>query len=199
MWRVRYFNHNRVPKFALPILVATLVLFGYYGDWFVAAKKVVVRSDPGLYSVAYFVDGDTLAVKMNGKVEKVRFIGVDTPETKKPNSPVQCYGHEASDFTKTLVGNQKVRLVSDPQSTDRDRYDRLLRYVYLPDGRMVEEETIKNGYGFAYVQFPFTKSDEFSGLQARAKSTSKGLWGKCQPYQESSGRWQTEDLPDAPT
>jgi endonuclease YncB( thermonuclease family) len=182
------------------LVSAALVLFVYVGQrqgWFGAAAdsatKTVQQNDPGLYPIDHFVDGDTIAVKMNGKTESIRMIGVDTPETHKPNSPVQCYGPAAAVFTKNLVGSQQVRLQSDPESTNRDRYNRLLRYVYLPDGRLVEAELIKGGYGFAYTSFPFTKSDEFVRGQDAARTANKGLWGNCRPFQEKSGRWQTEN------
>jgi micrococcal nuclease len=147
----------------------------------------------GTYAIDHFIDGDTIAVKMNGTVEPVRFIGVDTPETHKPNTPVQCYGPAAAAFTKQQIGSQRVRLVADAQSTDRDRYNRLLRYVYLPNGTLLDQALVAGGYGFAYVQFPFTKSASFTQSQADAQSNHKGLWGNCNPYQETSGRWQTQN------
>ena len=141
---------------------------------------------PGLYRVTHFVDGDTIEVDMNGHPEKVRFIGVDTPETHKPNAPVQCYGPAAAAYTKNTIGTQPVRLVADSQSTDRDRYDRLLRYVYLPDNRLLNELLIQNGYGFYYPYFPFDKAAQFETDQASAQSASKGLWANCQPRPRNS-------------
>jgi endonuclease YncB( thermonuclease family) len=67
--------------------------------------------------------------------------------------------------------------------------------VYLPDDKLVALESIKNGYGFAYTQFPFTKSDQFVAAQDEAKGQVKGLWTNCQPFQQKNGRWQTEDTP----
>lgn len=157
------------------------------------AAQTAGQNQPGLYSIDHFVDGDTISVNMNGKKETIRMIGVDTPETHKPHTPVQCYGPAAAAYTKTIIGTNKVRLQSDPDSTDRDRYNRLLRYVYLPDGRLVQKELIQNGYGFAYTQFPFTKSDEFVQAQAAAKDGNKGLWDNCSPYQQTNGRWQTNN------
>ncbi len=175
------------------ILLAAAALGQQFG-WWDNAKQTAEKNQPGLYSVDHFVDGDTIAVKMDGKTETVRMIGVDTPETHKPNSPVQCYGPAAASYVKNLIGSSQVRLEADEKSTNRDRYDRLLRYVYLPDGRLVEAETIKNGYGFAYTSFPFTKSSEFERYQAEAQAAKKGLWGNCKPYQQSGGRWQTENI-----
>lgn len=157
------------------------------------AAKTVSATQPGLYPIDHFIDGDTIAVKMNGAVESVRFIGIDTPETHKPNTPVQCYGEDAAAYTKQQIGNGPVRLEADSESTNRDRYNRLLRYVYLPNGELLDEKIVANGYGFAYTQFPFTKSAAFTTDEDNAKAANKGLWGACKPYQESSGRWQANN------
>jgi len=179
---------------AIVLFVGAAQHFGWLKQAGQQAQQTATNAQPsGLYSINHFVDGDTIAVNMNGKTETIRLIGVDTPETHKPHTPVQCYGPAAAAYTKTLIGSGKVQLVSDPQSDNRDRYGRLLRYVYLPDGRLVEDELIKNGYGFAYIQFPFSKSRQFVADQQSARDASKGLWGNCQPYQESSGRWQTNN------
>lgn len=146
-----------------------------------------VASQPGTYSINHFVDGDTIAVNMNGHAEMVRFIGVDTPETHKPHTPVQCYGPEAAAFTKKLIGNNRVRLVSDPLSTDRDRYGRLLRYVYLPDNTDINEVLIKKGYGFYYPYFPFSNAARFAADEQAAISAKQGLWNSCHPTPTDEG------------
>ena len=102
------------------------------------------------------VDGDTIILS-NG--EKVRLIGVDTPETVRPNTPVEYYGKEASAFTKKMVEGQPVKLEYDLQQ--RDKYGRLLAYVYLMDGTFLNAEIIKQGYGHAYARFPFKYLDQF--------------------------------------
>lgn len=192
---------RKTPLWA--VLVVALFLGAQYMGWIPGnagdstniqqVTKTTTDTQPGTYAIDHFVDGDTIAVTMNGKVETIRMIGIDTPETHKPNSPVQCYGPAAAAYTKQLIGSNRVRLEADSQSTNRDRYDRLLRYVYLPDNRLVEAELIKNGYGFAYTQFPFGKSAEFEQLQADAKAANAGLWGNCAPYQQNNGRWQTNN------
>lgn len=151
------------------------------------ASQTAQRNQPGLYRVSHFVDGDTIAVSMNGRDEKVRFIGIDTPETHKPNTPVQCYGPAAAAFTKNIIGKSAVRLVSDSLSTDRDRYSRLLRYVYLADGTDVNEELVMRGYAFYYPYFPFTKSDQFAADQRAAMNAHTGLWGNCHPTPTDAG------------
>jgi len=153
----------------------------------------VQNIQPGYYTVVKFTDGDTIDVNMDGHTETVRFIGVDTPETHKPNSPVQCYGPQAADNTKKLIGTNPVRLEADPLDTDRDRYGRLLRYVYLPDGTNVEASIIQNGYGFAYTLFPFSKKEEFKGYQATAQTAKAGLWSVCQVHKDGD-KYQTQNL-----
>lgn len=148
---------------------------------------------PGYYNVKDFADGDTFTVDMNGTDEKIRMIGVDTPETHDPRKAVQCYGQAAADFTKRYIGQQPVRLEADPINTNRDRYNRLLRYVYLQDGSMVNTEIIKQGYGFAYTSFPFTKIDEFKAHQLEAQNQKRGLWSSCQPKANQYGGYTSND------
>src|SRR5438105_4283938 len=95
-------RHGRLVT-VLFFVTCLLVYAGQQG-WLNNAGQTVESNQPGLYSVNRFVDGDTIAVNMNGQVEKVRFIGVDTPETHKPNTPVQCYGPAAAAFTKNAIG-----------------------------------------------------------------------------------------------
>lgn len=154
-------------------------------------EKALLSSQPGLYSVVKFDDGDTITVNMNGAEETVRFIGVDTPETHHPERPVECYGREATIYTKQLIGSQKVRLQADPLDTNRDRYGRLLRYVYLPDNTLVQQKLLTEGYGFAYTFFPFTKALEFAAYEQQAKSAGKGLWSACLVKVEANGVKQT--------
>lgn len=189
----------RIPKYRyrkrdgwlgiLIVVISALLTLAQQQGWLHTLNQAAVSNQPGLYKVTRFVDGDTITVDMNGKNEKVRMVGVDTPETHKPNAPVQCYGPAAAAYTKNLIGTQSVRLVSDELSTNRDRYDRLLRYVYLTDGTMVNQSLIENGYGFYYPYFPFSKSDQFAAAQASAKAANKGLWGNCTPTQTYKGGW----------
>jgi micrococcal nuclease len=150
---------------------------------------------PGFYRVSEFVDGDTIKVDRNGHVETVRFIGVDTPETHDPRKAVQCFGQAAADHTKQTIGQQPVRLEADPLNTDRDRYNRLLRYIYLPDGTLLNAKIIQDGYGFAYLSFPFTKTEEFRGYQTAARQAGRGLWGSCQPQQNQYGGFTSNPSP----
>ena len=155
-------------------------------------RKVVVESQPGMYTVTHVNDGDTIIVKQgDGGEETVRFLGVDTPEVKDPRKPVQCFGEAASAHTKAVIAvGSGVRLAPDPQDTDRDKYGRLLRYVYLPDGTLYNAQLIKDGFGFAYTVFPLTKLAEFKALEADARANNRGLWAGCN-INESSKIKQT--------
>lgn len=163
----------------LSLLVAGAVMLAQRLGWIEPAPEGQPLP-PGTYVVDSFEDGDTITVDMNGTEERVRMIGVDTPETQDPRVPVQCFGKAASEFTQRLIGENPVRLEADPTNTNRDRYNRLLRYVYLPDGRLVNAEIIKAGYGFAYVLFPFEKLEEFRAYEQTAREQNLGLWGSCQ-------------------
>jgi micrococcal nuclease len=187
---------KRQKKKLISLLLALIFIsvssLGQHYGWFSSAAKVAQTDQPGLYTINHFVDGDTIAVNMNGKSETIRFVGVDTPETHKPNTPVQCYGPAAAAFTKTTIGDGgKVRLEADAKSTNRDRYNRLLRYVYLPDGRLLNELLIQNGYGFYYPYFPFTKKAQFAADEKMAMAAHKGLWGNCSPIAKDQGGYES--------
>jgi endonuclease YncB( thermonuclease family) len=188
---------SRKQRKLLSFVVALITLAVYFGQtqgWFGTVAKQVEVSQPGLYSIAHFVDGDTIAVNMNGKVETIRFIGIDTPETHKPSTPVQCFGPTAAAKTQSLIkdAGSKVRLGSDPDSTNRDRYDRLLRYVYLPDGTLVNEYLVQNGYAFYYPYFPYTKSALFNKDEQAAIAAKKGLWKVCKPTPSDDGGYKMD-------
>ncbi len=173
----------------LGLLVAGLLFVSQKQGWLPDPSKTIPPgAQPGLYRVTAFADGDTIEVDMNGTRETVRFIGVDTPETQDPRTSVQCFGKAASEFTKNLIGSNDVRLEADPTNTNRDRYNRLLRYVYLPDGRLVNAEIIRLGYGFAYTLFPFEKMEEFRIYERQAREQNLGLWGSCQIQQDGEKR-----------
>ncbi|MFN3705720.1 MAG: thermonuclease family protein [Thermoflexales bacterium] len=125
--------------------------------------------------VTRVVDGDTIQVQINGVSYRVRYIGVDAPESTKQ---VDCFGLEASAFNQRLVGGQTVRLERDVNETDR--YGRLLRYVYLLDGRMVNEELVREGYAIARTFPPDVKHvDRLRRAEQEARQTGRGLWSAC--------------------
>jgi micrococcal nuclease len=129
--------------------------------------------------VVKVVDGDTIHVLVAGRREKVRYIGVDTPETKHPTKGVQCYGRAASAFNARLVGGERVRLVRDVEQ--RDRYGRLLAYVYRArDGLFVNAELARLGYAQPLAIAPDVRHASRLGALARqARRTGRGLWSAC--------------------
>jgi endonuclease YncB( thermonuclease family) len=188
----RYKKGVKYNLFTLIFIV--LIVVATKSGWLDKTAEVAQQNQPGFYSVTRDVDGDTIDVDMNGRTETVRFIGIDTPETHKPNSPVQCYGPEAAAFTKSQVEGKQVRLQADSLDTNRDRYGRLLRYVYLPDGTLLQDSLVSQGYAFAYTQFPFEKKDQIVNEEQAAKTAAKGLWSACQVTTEANGREQTNPL-----
>ena len=123
------------------------------------------------------VDGDTIEISGG---DAVRLIGVDTPETKDPNRPVGCFGKEASTFTATLIPpGTAVRLVGDVEQ--RDRYDRLLAYVYRrADGLFVNADLLRRGYAQLLTIPPnVAHTDQFVAIAGQAREGSQGLWGAC--------------------
>jgi micrococcal nuclease len=130
-------------------------------------------------AVVKVVDGDTIHVLVGGRREKVRYIGVDTPETKHPTKGVQCFGRAASAFNERLVAHERVRLVRDVEQ--RDRYGRLLAYVYrLRDGLFVNAELARLGYARTLTIAPDVRhAARFAALVQEARAAGRGLWSAC--------------------
>ncbi|HTN78929.1 MAG TPA: thermonuclease family protein [Acidimicrobiales bacterium] len=138
------------------------------------------KLEPGQAVVQRVVDGDTVVVHVGGRDERVRLIGVDTPETVDPRKPVQCFGKEASAHTKSLLPpGTVVRLERDVEP--RDRYDRLLAYVYrVSDGLFVNLELARDGYAQQLTIPPnVAYVDQIRAAVADARREGKGLWSSC--------------------
>ena len=133
----------------------------------------------GIGRVVRVVDGDTIHVQLGATRENVRYIGVDTPETKHPTKGVECFGEQASDFNARLVGGERVRLVRDVE--ERDRYGRLLAYVYRArDGLFVNAELARLGYAQPLTIPPDVRhAERFATLARQAREHRRGLWGSC--------------------
>jgi micrococcal nuclease len=162
---------NLTPKIAWALLCAVIALFGLN-----LVTNLVTRpayTDPNFRLVKHVIDGDTLAME-NG--ERVRLVGVDTPETKHPNKPVEHFGKEAAAFTRRIVEGKRVRLQFDFSQGQKDRYGRTLAYVFLESGLLLNAEIIKQGYGFTYTRSPFARMDEFRRLEREAREQRRGLW-----------------------
>ena len=132
----------------------------------------------GPYLVTKVVDGDTVDVEANGETMRLRLIGVDTPETVHPNKDVELYGPEASAKVTDDLLNTYILLESDITQSDKDVYDRYLRYVRLLDGTNYNEQLIKEGYGFEYTydNNPYIYKDRFDEAELFANTNGIGLW-----------------------
>jgi micrococcal nuclease len=197
----RYLERSRIP-----IQLSTAASLGYEPCGYCnppPPPPEIIRParDPGLYRlnvaglehpqeadlaemtravVVRHVDGDTVYVSIPRpprgvrRYESVRFIGVDTPETVHPQKTVERFGKEASAFTRDHLLNQPIFLAFDWQL--RDRYDRLLAYVYLADGSCFNAVLVRDGYAHAYTRFPFQFLEEFRSLERSAREQGVGLW-----------------------
>jgi len=120
------------------------------------------------------IDGDTIELEGG---QKVRYIGIDTPETVDPRKPIQCFGIEASNKNKELVEGKKIRMEKDVSEVDQ--FERLLRYVYIGD-IFVNDYLVRQGYAYAYTYPPDVKySEQFVQVQNEARENSRGLWAEC--------------------
>jgi len=163
-------------------IVSTLVLvFLLYSWWHQRSQLVppsVSAADPTASVITHVVDGDTFDVAINGHTMRVRMIGMDTPETVKPNTPVQCYGPEASAKGKAVLSGQTVTLSRDPIAGDSDQYGRALRYVTLPDGSDYGQLMISAGYAreYDFKNQPYAHRTIYRAAQTDAQANHRGLW-----------------------
>lgn len=144
----------------------------------VTTQKIADAPSPNeLVKVVRAVDGDTIDVEINGKIERVRYVGIDTPETVDPRKVVQCFGVEASKKNKEFTEGKMVRLEKD--ITDRDKYNRLLRYVWLGD-TLINQELVAQGFAKSYSYPPDIKyQDKFVVAEKEAREKKLGLWTAC--------------------
>ena len=167
-------------RLALALLVSVAVAAGF-GDQLGLLDSFGkdVEPAPGQARVERVVDGDTIKVRLDGRDETVRYIGVDTPETKKPGTPVQCFGKAASAENERLVDGERLRLVVGEEA--RDRYGRLLAYVYRErDDLFVNERLVAGGFATTLTIRPNDRYERtFAAAEARAKASGRGLWGRC--------------------
>jgi micrococcal nuclease len=124
--------------------------------------------------VVSVVDGDTIKVRVGGTTERVRVIGIDTPELAQR----ECYAQQAASRMQSLVQSKKVRLVRDRTQDDRDRYGRLLRHVQLTDGRQVARVLIAGGFGEEYTyDRAYAGQAAYRAAERAARDAGKGIWG----------------------
>lgn len=145
---------------------------------------------PSAARVVRVVDGDTIHVRVHGDEESVRLLGIDTPETHRPGTPIECGGPQASAHLAALApAGTPVKLEPDPTQDREDRYGRTLAYVRLPDGRLAEDAQLEAGWATVYVfeGHPVARDPEFRRSQAVARSAGRGVWGACDGDFHSAG------------
>jgi len=190
--------NSQSKKHIISISSVLLLLVWAVAGWVWPEATTEIESwlstnQPGQYFVASVAGGDTITVSNGEDSFVVRLIGVDTPETKHPNKPIQCYGPEASMYTDQLLAGEVVRLEVDPQSDEVDRYERKLRYVYRSsDNLFINKALIEQGYGVSYRSFEHSKLPEFEQAEQLAMEANQGLWSKCEPFINQYNVYETE-------
>ena len=164
-----------VVSVAILVILIVVLVTGGDGGGGGSAEKLPASVDARVTRV---VDGDTVEAPVDGRTEDVRYIGVDTPESVKPDTPVECYALEASHFNEDLVEGETVRLDFDAER--RDVYGRLLAYVHLGD-EFVNAELVGRGYATTLEIPPNTRYAQlFARLEREASADGRGLWGACE-------------------
>jgi len=163
-----------LPRLALATLVATAVVAAG------CSPGAAAPPTGGAATVVSVTDGDTIDVELAGEEESIRLLGIDTPETHHPTKPVECFGAEASAQTAALLPpGTEVRLVRDVEA--RDRYGRLLAYVYrADDGLFVNRALVTDGFATTLDIAPNdAHAAELARLVSEARAEGRGLWGAC--------------------
>jgi micrococcal nuclease len=156
-------------------------------EWLPADSAAPTSGVDTRYRVLGVVDGDTIDVDVDGVRTRVRYIGINTPETVHPTRGTECFGKEASARNQSLVSGQFVRLEKDV--SESDKYGRLLRYVYVDDV-LVNEVLVAEGYANVSTYPPDVRyTERFRAAEAAARAAGKGLWGVlCEVYQSPSSQ-----------
>jgi len=176
--------------------LAVIALFAYFAWVYIIPKLSEHEQKQGKETrvVHKVVDGDTFILE-NG--EKVRMLGIDTPEKYESSKldrdsersgsdkkTIQKLGELASQYTKKLIEGKRVMLVPEPNHENKDKYGRLLRYVYLEDGTFINKKIVEDGYASAYRRFGLSKQDEFIKAEKEARENRRGLWGEVEGLQQ---------------
>lgn len=174
----QFFQKTTTPTKEKSSTLGAITISSPTPTFIVSSPKISQGKKQELYLVTKVVDGDTIAVNLNGKIETLRLIGIDTPETVDPRKPVQCFGHEASDKAKEVLGGQAIYLEADPSQGERDKYNRLLRYVFLQDGTNFNQMMIAQGFAheYTYGSKPYKYQLDFKNAQNAARVANLGLW-----------------------
>lgn len=127
------------------------------------------------YEIWNVIDGDTLEVIIHEKTEKIRILGINTPEKEGGFRTAECFGDHASDYAKEYLDNKKVLLLESKTGDKKDRYGRLLRYVFV-EGEDFGAHLIKEGYAESYKKFPHDRQSYYNTLESESQKQNKGMW-----------------------
>jgi len=163
----------------IAVVIAAAVTADRLGVFGVAPPPDRQKYDGRHFRVVRVWDGDTFDLDVpDGREDftRVRLWGVDTPETNHPDKPPMHFGREATAFTKRLVDGRTVRIELEPGVRPRGKYGRLLAWVYLPDGRLLNEVLVREGYAYADPRYGHHLRKEFRKWQEEAHAGRRGLW-----------------------
>ena len=168
------------PRACLLVLlqIAAVSALAYAGQTSPARRpRPAAAAAPSVSArVVKVFDGDTLRVKLEGGEETVRLLGVDCPEVAHPGGALEFYGEESAKHVRELAQGEPVQLSADERADERDSYQRLLRYVTLADGRLLNSHLIEEGFCYALTRFQFTRRSEFTRLEEEARRRGARLW-----------------------
>ena len=170
--------HPRLVTVALLAVAAAIAVL----VWPHGAKEAAPAARGVAAVVVRPVDGDTIVARSEGRTFYVRLLGIDTPETHRPGTPVECGGPQASAHMNALAPpGTHIRLETDPTQDRVDRYGRLLAYVWLPDGRLVEAAQLESGWATTYVYEgrPVSLYSRLLDAARDARSAHRGVWAQC--------------------
>lgn len=194
---------RRRKFYFLVVVVATVFIFGRYiisttsvrmsrqADVIGVVYDYTIKTEHGrAIKVARVIDGDTVEL-VNG--ERLRYIGIDTPEEVDPRKSPQCFAEAAAAANKAMVESKSIIFYDDVSR--KDKYGRWLGFVYLSDGTFVNQSLVARGFAFAYPYAPdISHAAEFARAETQAKDARLGLWAACKVFRTSSGREQTNVL-----
>lgn len=195
---MRHIKHKKF-YFSAAVLIAAFLFYHYAHTTLVGMsyKNTAILHDYSVKTeygqaikVARVIDGDTVEL-ING--DRLRYIGIDTPEEVDPRKPIQCFAEEAAAKNKALVEGKSIVFYKDVSL--RDKYGRWLGFVHLSDGTFVNLALVQEGFAFAYPYKPdVSHADEFEHAEAQARNAQRGLWRACAVHRTSIGREETNAL-----
>jgi micrococcal nuclease len=170
-------SKNRLLYTLIIIIAATVGYFSHYDRPRSVQQNSEEISTSTLYPVTDVLDGDTIKVKLGDHEETLRLLGINTPEVDSKYRTLQCWGPEASKETKQKLTGASVRIESDPSQSLRDKYDRMLVYVFLDDGTNFNQQLIEEGFAQEYTYAGTYKyQKEFKVSESKARNNKLGLW-----------------------